>query len=525
MKIRVLLFAILFLASKQLFGQAKIRKMPANINHTAINNYAPYVALDGNSVLYIADVAEDNALTVNYTARDGADWRDPVILPKHVNNRLNFLKGYALSPDGKTLFFTSGKSNGLGGYDIYTSERNGNSWAEPVNLSLPINSKTNDAAPSLSVDGSTLYFMRCEVMNGTSADKCKMMMTKKKPNGLWDDPVDLPASLNTGNSQTPRIMGDSETLIFSSNKLQPNKGGMDLYLTKIINGQWTAPQPMDFVNTPGDDQYVSASAIGRYLLKDAPGQHNNELLEVLFPPDLRPITTIKIEGTVAGPENPSSAFVSVFDMKDQRRVFSTKPGKDGFFIAYVREGAVYDLSVDPEKDNYTFFSKSFDLTGDKNSTVEKVNIKIKPASAADEIQLDGISFVAGSSEISPTSTQELRRVERMMAGNPERSFTLSVTLFGYQVDSLMSSPDLTETLTDTVRIPVTYKIDSATFGTRDSLIVKWHYHNDRTTQQASVLGAYFVKKGIASDRINFSSQAIPEALIERRRTVVKVIIR
>lgn len=522
---RLLLFAVLCLCSKQLFGQAKLRKLPANINHSPINNYAPYVSLDGNAMVYISDIGEDYTLTMNYTMREGIEWRDPVVMPKNVNNHLNYLRGYALSSDGNTLFFTSSKYAGLGAYDIFTSQRSGNLWNEPVNMGLPINSKSNDAAPSLSADGNTLYFMRCEVMGALNADKCKIMMSKKKNNGRWDEPAELPGTINNGNSLAPRIMGDGETLIFSSNNLLPNQGGMDLYMTRLIDGKWSAPQPMDFVNTKGDDQSVSASSLGRYLVKDGPGQHSNELMEVLFPPDLSPKKTISIVGTVMGPESPTSAFVSVFNMKDQSRVFSTKPGKDGSFVAYVNEGSVYDLSVDPEADNFTFFSKLLDFTGERTSTTEKVNVNLKPAGTGDEIALEGISFNPGSSEISPASAQELRRVTRLMTGNPGKSFSIVISLTGYQVDSVRSNPDMTEILTDTIRIPVIVHVDSVSTTQHDSLVVKRRYHNDRTGLQAKALREYFVKQGIPAGRLTLSGLAVAEAVVENRKTLVKLVIR
>ncbi len=524
MKIRLLLCIILLLVAKQLFSQAKMRKLPPNINHTPINNYAPYVSLDGNSLVYLSDVGEDYTLTMNFSVRDGIEWRDPVVMPKNVNNHLNFLRGYGLSADGNTLFFTSTKYNGIGGYDILTSQRSGNLWNEPVNPGLPLNSKSNDGAPSPSADGNTLYFMKCEVMSTTSADKCKIMMVKKKANGQWDEPTELPPNINSGNSQTPRIMGDGETLIFSSNKLQPNKGGMDLYMTRFMNGQWSSPQPMDFVNTPADDQFVTASSLGRYLVKDSPGQRSSELLEVLFPPELRPKKTITILGTVSGPTNPSSAFVSIFNMKDQSRVFSTKPGKDGTFAAYVNEGGVYDVSVDPEADNFTFYSKVIDLTGERTSTTEKVVVSLKAAGSGDEVALEGISFLPGSSDIDPVSAQELRRASRLMSGNPNKYFSIMITLQGYEVDSVRSKPDLTEVHTDTIKVPVMVKIDSVTTETRDSLVIKNHYHNNRTEKQAKSLKEYFVKQGIPAGHLAISGKAEVEAVIENRRTLVKLVI-
>ena len=511
-------------ASQHLSGQAKLRKMPPNINHSSINNYAPYISLDGNTMVYIADVAEDNVLTMCYSSREGVNWKDPVTLSKSLNSRLNFLKGFGLSPDGKTLFISNSKGNGLGGFDLYTSQFTGLLWTEPVNMGLPVNSKSHEACPSLSVDGSILYFMRCEKMDFAKADNCKIMMMTKKPNGQWGQPVELPASINSGNSQTPRIMGDGETLVFSSNKIQPNKGGMDLYFTRLTNGQWSNPQPLDFVNTPNDDQYVSATSLGRYLVKDMPGTHESELVEILFPADTRPRSTMKIEGTVAGIENPTSAYVTIYNLLNQSRVFSTRPGKDGTFVAYVKEGGVYDLSVDPEQDNFTFFSKKFDMTTEKFSLVEKVTAPLKPLASGDEIALNGISFISYSHELNPTSTQELQRLVRLLKGNPDKYFSLRVTHKGFEKDSVRSGPDLTESHVDTLRIPVTYPVDSVTTATRDSLVIKTTYHNDRTLRQAKVVCDYLISNGVTAGKIACSGISLPEAIPENRKTLIDVIV-
>src|SRR5436190_3866539 len=269
MKPGILLFAAACLSTLNLAGQSKLRKLPYVINHgSSVNNYAPYISLDGNSLVYISNMAEDDALTMTDTTREGVAWKEPVMVAKPINTRSNFLYGHALSPDGKTLYFTSNKSDGVGGFDMYASQLVDGVWRAPQNLGPPINSHGNEACPSFSFDGTMMFFMRCEKMDFEKADNCKIIMVKEKSYGGWEAPVELPSMINSGNSQSPRIMADGETLIFSSNKLIPNKGGMDLYQTKLVQGQWTKPIALDYTNTAGDDQYVSATSIGRFLLRE-----------------------------------------------------------------------------------------------------------------------------------------------------------------------------------------------------------------------------------------------------------------
>jgi len=524
MKLKYLLFLSGVMSVSAASGQAKTRKLPTNVNHPAINNYSPYISLDGNSMVYVADLAEDHALTMAYTTRQGVNWKDPVVLPKVVNNKLNYLRGFALSPDGKTLYISNQRSGGMGGFDLFTSRLTGTTWEEPVNMLLPANSKGHEGCPSLSLDESSFFYMRCEKMDTEKASGCKILRMSKKPNGQWDNPVELPDYINTGNSQAPRILGDGEMLIFSSDRFQPSQGGMDLYYTRFTQGAWTRPQPLSFVNTPGDDIFVSTSAVGQYLLKEASGQRSSELVEFLFPPEIRPKGTLRIEGRISGPPHPATAYVSVYNRDEQVTVTTTHPAKDGSFIAYLTYGATYDLSVEPVEDRYTFFSRTFNLRGDHNPMVEKLSVILEPTTSDAVLDVEGVHFEPTSANVTPSSKQEVDRLVRLMRSNPDKAFAIEVTLFGYQEDSLRSDPDLTETAYDTTRFPVTYRVDSVTTATRDSLVIRPRYHNDRTLGQARSLAAVLIKEGIPQGKLACSGTAVKEALPEKRRTEVQVIV-
>jgi outer membrane protein OmpA-like peptidoglycan-associated protein len=538
MRLGFLIMAILVWHQTSL-GQAKTRKFPSPVNHPAINVSSPFISLDGNSMIFIADNGEDNMLTINHTSKDGVNWKEPVAMSRTVNNtKLNFLKGYALSADGKLMYLTNQRAGGIGGFDILISELNGAIWSEPVNPGIPLNSKLHDGCPSVTADGNTLYFMRCEKMDLNKAENCKLMVVKKKSTGQWEEPVELPALINTGNSQVPRIMGDSETLIFSSNKFSGNKGGMDLYITRLMGTRWSVPVALDFANTATDDQYVSASSLSRYLVRDAQGQRKSEIIELLFPPDQKPKGLQKVEGKITGLENLASAYISVFNQKDQSRVYNGRPSADGTFVVYMTEGGIYDLSVEPEQDNYTFYSKQFDVSVDKLSGLEKINVSLKKLSAGDEIELPGVSFNPYSKTISSSSTQELRRLVRLIKGNPTYKFRVDVTLMGWQQDSVRSNPDLTEIRRDTTHTQVTYTInskissldsiaierDSIITATRDSIFVKVTYHNNRTEQQSQAIKTYLINQGIVEGNLSTTFKAIMEAVIENRKTKVKIIV-
>jgi hypothetical protein len=526
MKYLILVLFALIVATQEICAQAKERKLSTSINHPSLNLFAPFISTDANAMVFLSDNTEDNILAPFYTVREATDWREPQPLPKNIHSRLNFLKGYALSPDGKRVYFTTIKGPGVGGYDIWYTDAKGTGWSEPVNLGLPINTKGQEACPSISADGNVMYFMRCEKMDQNTAQNCKIFRVAKKPNGQWDEPTALPDNINTGNSQTPRIMADAETLIFSSDKMSPNKGGMDLYVTRFESNQWTNPRPLDFINSDKEDQYVSVAALGRYLLKDASGQKRNELVEYLIPNDLRPRGMMKVEGKITDPSGqPVSSYIAAFDLQTGKRFYSGRPAADGTFFLYLKEGTRYELSIDPEQNNLTYFSKTFDLTTDKIPQLEKVTAVLKPLSTGDEISLDAVAFKPATSILEASTVGELKKLARIMNANSTATFEMQVLLNGYVEDSIQSDPDLTEIVYDTVVYESHVTDSTGQDIIDDSIAVEPTYHNNRTLKQAEAIIEYLVQQGVSRDRVKAFGNAIQATLPENKKLTIKAVVK
>ncbi len=66
----------------------------------------------------------------------------------------------ALRNDGLEFLLTSSRPGGLGMLDLWVSTRarTVDPWSTPVNLASTVNTASNDGAPALSCDGTTMYF-------------------------------------------------------------------------------------------------------------------------------------------------------------------------------------------------------------------------------------------------------------------------------------------------------------------------------------------------------------------------------
>ncbi len=122
--------------------------------------------------------------------RNGA-WSSPRVL-NFIQDKVNYVHP-SLSPDGKTLYFTSNHPDGWGGYDIYISERKNAEWSEPALLGRSINTTGDEKFPF--IDNDTLYFASDYHPGMGGLD---IFRSYKMPNGSWSPPYNLKPPVNSG---------------------------------------------------------------------------------------------------------------------------------------------------------------------------------------------------------------------------------------------------------------------------------------------------------------------------------------
>ena len=64
----------------------------------------------------------------------------------------------SITVDGNTLYFASSRKDGIGGTDIYVCIKLGKKWSVPQNAGPDINTPFDEDFPNISPDGKTLYF-------------------------------------------------------------------------------------------------------------------------------------------------------------------------------------------------------------------------------------------------------------------------------------------------------------------------------------------------------------------------------
>jgi hypothetical protein len=139
----------------------------------------------------------------------------------------------ALSPNGKTLFFTAnikgGKETTKGGSDIFKVDiLEGAQFGDPVNLGANVNSYGKEMFPFIA-DDNTLYFSsnRPNGFGGFDVYQCT-----KNIDGIYEKAVKLEKPINSNKDDLSFIISTNNNFGFLSSKRIGGKGDDDIYVFK-----------------------------------------------------------------------------------------------------------------------------------------------------------------------------------------------------------------------------------------------------------------------------------------------------
>ena len=132
----------------------------------------------------------------------------------------------SISPNGDVLYFTSDRQGGLGGLDLYRSERLADgTWSAPVNMGASINTSKNEKSPFIHPDSESLYFASDGHPGMGGYDIFKSNGVDEE----WGKPQNLGYPINTERDEIGLMVTlDGRQAYFASNKIN-RANGWDIY--------------------------------------------------------------------------------------------------------------------------------------------------------------------------------------------------------------------------------------------------------------------------------------------------------
>ncbi|MDX2249976.1 MAG: OmpA family protein [Bacteroidia bacterium] len=404
--------------------------MGENIN-SAYDDYIPYLTADDSYLLFVSRRPESvggfNATYGGYSEdfffceyKEG-HWTAAANLGPPINTALNE-GASALTQDGKVIYYTAcNQPDGFGDCDLYYAFRQADgSWSNGINLGPNVNTRNKETQPTLSHDGKTLYFSSGRPEGLGMGD----IWYSRLEDGKWTEAKNMGEPINTpGHEDGPFIHADGVTLYFSSN-FHPGFGQSDLYVSyKNEDETWTAPQNLGYpVNTAGNETNLFVNTRGNRALFTADrdgGMGKTDIYEFVMPENIRPRIATFLRGIVKDSitDVPVYAKIDLIDVEQGdtiREIFSSKT--DGKFLMSLPLEKEYAAFV--QAAGYLFKSQNFYLKNLPEDTYFDLIIDMVPLKKDKKVVLQNIFFETGKYELKETSDPELQFLTYFLSTNP-----------------------------------------------------------------------------------------------------------
>ncbi len=250
------------------------KSFSAKINELNKNVATATFSEDGSEVYFTKNgntANRRNAYAMQlYTAkRKGSKWKGAKLV-SFCRPNYNYMHP-CLSPDGKTIFFTSDKASGEGGADIYYSIRKKGKWSKPRNMGPNINTAQHEGFPFMHSDGK-LYFCSKGHVGFGGYD---IFMTERNEKGEWSDPINVGKPFNSSHDDVSLYLNkDSTSGFFTSSR---EGGDDDIYLFKL-NDRPMVEMPIE----TEDDTAVSSEEVSIIENTDLPTENLSDTTVAVY---------------------------------------------------------------------------------------------------------------------------------------------------------------------------------------------------------------------------------------------------
>ncbi len=366
-----------------------------------------------------------------YSLKNGNDFSEAQPMPFPFNQNQNE-GGATITADNKHLYYTVCKyvkGNTYYNCDIYFSDFINGQWSEIKSIGPNVNQPdTWETQPSVSADGSTLYFVSDRPGGNGGYDIYK---TAKGANGEWGKPVNMGKVINSeGNEKTPFIHSDSQTLYFSSADYTENGiehhghlglGGYDIFYSRADSlGNWAKPKNIGYpINTEKDETGFFVSTDGKYgyfTSNKLSGMGGWDVFYFELYPDARPEKVMLVKGNIKN-ETTKEVVEAKVELKNAvTKKVSEIPvdNETGKFVAIVPQKFDYILTV--KKEGYAYETKF--LSASEQEGQKRMDFDVKPIEVGASYKLNDIYFATNSYVLTEKSKEIIESFIEFLKDNP-----------------------------------------------------------------------------------------------------------
>ncbi len=194
--------------SKKLNGEWIPSQSISTLINSEYNEGACSISADGRMLVFTSCEGRPSFgncdLYVSYKV--GHNWSKPENMGKEINSSY-WDSQPALSADGRIIYFSSNRSGGYGKRDIWMSRFIGETWTEPENLGSKINTSGDEITPYIHVNSKTLFFASDGHVGLGGFD----LYLSERIDSVWALPTNLGYPINTNNDEISVIINSKGT--------------------------------------------------------------------------------------------------------------------------------------------------------------------------------------------------------------------------------------------------------------------------------------------------------------------------
>ena len=166
-----------------------------------------------------------------------------------------------LSPDGQRIVWASDRAGGAGGWDLWQAQLVGGRWQQAT--SLPLNTAQDETTPVFSANGRWLLFASTRAGGVGGSDLYRVPVDAQGQLGAVQSLG--PAINNRSNETAPTLSLDGAALLFASDG-HGGAGGLDLFVAHWNGSAFIAPAALGEVNSAADERDAAWLGDGRALV-------------------------------------------------------------------------------------------------------------------------------------------------------------------------------------------------------------------------------------------------------------------
>lgn len=205
--------------------------------NSGADDFCPTIDRDGHRFFFVSRrvIAGSCGGADIYVTRlsDDGTFEPPQNLGCDVNSSADEAGPFPLPErgDGPVLYFSSTRPGlGVGG-DLYRSESHGGVFG-PAELVPGVNSAFDDGQPNLRRDGLELFFYSTRPDPGALGGPDLYVATRPSTLDPWSTPINLGPSVNSAAGETrPSLSWDGTSLYFGSSRPESEAASPDIYVT------------------------------------------------------------------------------------------------------------------------------------------------------------------------------------------------------------------------------------------------------------------------------------------------------